>query len=122
MDSETYKFRAWDEDGYMFVPSKIEITPKEIIVWENNLSFGTLGTNCGVVALMRFTGKQDKDGKDIYEDDIVMWPSKGVWSDQCSKIEIIKMPWLCGNANKCKVIGNKWEHRELLRALSATTK
>lgn len=64
------KFRAWDEDGYMvYPPFSLVFRDKEIVLTEPDGTFGTVGS--GIVALMQSTDLFDKNGKEIYEGDIL---------------------------------------------------
>lgn len=64
-----FKFRAWDEDGYMFTPSTIKFSGKKVIIWEDDKYFGELGS--GVISLMQSTLMNDMNGKEIFEGDIL---------------------------------------------------
>ena len=66
------------------------------------------------LVMMQFTGLFDRVGVEICEGDIIEFiPQEGVWSDQIGK-RIVPFPYICGNSNLGKVIGNVFENPELL--------
>jgi uncharacterized phage protein (TIGR01671 family) len=115
------KFRAWDSEY------KEMIRPLEY----EDLSDYIEGMICsyGEENLMQYTGLKDKNGKEIYEGDIVNYENRGIyvvgWTNICYSG---KHGWdlLDGNGDcheyyyggfepeYTEVIGNKYENPELL--------
>jgi hypothetical protein len=126
------KFRAWDKEGKRWLDS-----PDYAVCNCGKISLrkpGTLEYQCTHRAryvLMQFTGLKDKNGRDIYEDDLI-----GIQRDDY-EIALVRWgegEWLAGllglaAANlffedKCdtiEVIGNIYENPELLSSFSTQT-
>jgi len=125
MKQREIKFRAWilphedaqgfDVDGEMWNWDVFQaLSPNQ---WRESL-----------MVVMQFTGLQDKNGKDIYEGDVVEAKS---WNPMRYTVEFIEGGFCFTHPNMkgspidvnmmyssvgcaCKVIGNIWENPELL--------
>ena len=71
MDDSRFKFRAWDEVNKVMLYSC-----KDYTVWvggvESRVTADTWGRNISYEFVMQYTGLKDKNGKEIYEGDILM--------------------------------------------------
>ncbi|MFW6047380.1 MAG: YopX family protein [Candidatus Woesearchaeota archaeon] len=106
--SREIKFRAWD--GKMHYPEKKDKRGRKIFMYFDNI--------------MQFTGLKDKNGKEIYEGDIIHVKNNFedfvgvVMYEPCSFFvnndgENIYMIY-SGNDVEIEIIGNKFENPELL--------
>lgn len=128
------KFRAWDKDKkQMLIVDDLDglRTGNPIVCVSSNMD-GTLPLeSLGRIPIMQFTGLLDKNGKEVYEGDIVecqirnrMTHKGEVLWDQGSamfRIQFINenggISWSAYRSDlKCKVIGNIYENPELLEA------
>lgn len=115
------KFRAWDKDGSeMFRVVNIGFRPDRVLLVSGR--GGTTDTNDkdGCI-LMQYTGLKDKNGKEIFEGDVLLASSndKGLpveFMDGC----FVMMGGEAGfewipRSDYCEVIGNIYENPELLK-------
>lgn len=124
----TIKFRAWDKETnqmcYMDNPHWSLMAHKDGM-GVYNLQNGSGGDE---YELMQFTGLKDKNGKEIYEGDIVEWkqykdgPYPMALTDENKELKrkvveySLKTPFIGFTLNEgYEVIGNIYENKELLK-------
>ncbi len=127
------KFRAWDSYFKSFTGFIIEKDKnnEDRIFFKkaNHYSDYCLGENKTRFFLMQYTGLKDKNGKEIYEGDIVRlyeWEQGFEYTDRkvvffqgCFKVEDMNDGYFCNidlvNLSLCEVVGNIYENPELLK-------
>jgi len=120
------EFRAWHKEKKKMIflekpEDMIEFSTDawRMIRWDDNS--GTLADNTNSI-LMQSVGRKDKNGKEIFEGDIVLFhTAKGgevsftvVWNDEGLNYNI----WKPHGTESLKVIGNIYENPELLKLVS----
>lgn len=131
MNFEDIKFRAWHENK-MFNVIKFDFSTEDVYL-EDLISFESFWVQVDEVDLMMYTGLQDKNGKDIYEGDLVSytevdgykWSTMRLTRDLVTEITVsIKTEFeeYYGGEDteisyeNIEIIGNKYENPELLQS------
>lgn len=118
------KFKLWDSDcSTMILPE--DSKTNQIRMWLNGVQAedDVWIQNC---VLLQFTGLKDKNGKEIYEGDIIdYFPGKKygiiVWDNElagfCLNVDNLRFSWHENNPfiADYKIIGNIYENPELLK-------
>lgn len=115
------KFRAWDKSSSVMVYSGADVS------WlsDKEVTVGDLVNSFEDESLMQYTGLKDKNGKEIYEGDIldghddglvkVVWRGAG-WECDFEDDGNIGLDEMCiWFGNNSEVIGNIYENPELLK-------
>lgn len=103
------KFRAWSKESNCFVQSGVQFN-------NTKMELEAVG-----VELMQYTGLKDKNGKEIYEGDIIGW-DYFCESEKIRRTSVVNFEKGCFECNdydrpdfvERKVIGNIYENPELL--------
>ncbi len=128
------KFRAWDKINKEMLD--VEMFNKQYIGFNTKTSVGSMPRDNGI--LMQFTGLKDKNGKSIFEGDIVTFNNSIIssndpnpdlrivkWDDEYAgfchayvdgNCRVSGYSWCKNNAEKMfEIIGNIYENPELIK-------
>ena len=124
------KFRAWlKEDKKMENVKTMDFTDKTIRCLKKNEFINAYllrRVSFDDVELLQYTGLKDKNGKEIYEGDILFFRDENmkyvvVWQDAAFIIKSIeirkyseKMYWIDDVEICCEIVGNIYENKNLL--------
>lgn len=122
MKNREIKFRVWDKERKIFVP--ISKLSTDI---DNSTITGIIQTWSGKalskhqVTLMQYTGLKDKEGKEAYEGDIIIWTHPNDEFPLTHEVEFnndLSSYMLGGSylyeADEIEIIGNIYQNPELL--------
>lgn len=125
--SREIKFRAWLKDDKQMVDvDEIHVRHQSIEYYDGNDGGYWLDKDFDKIELMQYTGLKDKNGKEIYEGDILLVANGSINGDIMFSKRVVK--WFeekrgynihnFDNAYKpthyYEVIGNVYQHPELL--------
>ena len=111
------KFRVWDKE----LKEMCSVT--DIQLWINYVHYSQKDGDIGKgnypadVILMQYTGLKDKNGKEIYEGDILRYSNGeilGVAFDNKTAQFTTKTRWLWPIIDVCEIVGNIYDNPELL--------
>ena len=129
------KFRAWDKEENKMVRVTLLDFPEWSISYQDGTDYYKNGDRNGFknedtdrCILMQYTGLKDKNGREIYEGDILRWVSSNPFSKgeiRTVKVYYTEAHFWCYGAigvylgellinEKCEVIGNIYENPELI--------
>lgn len=118
------KFRAWTDQPGM-IENFCWLQGDENHFRAEDLTNGPY-SHCNILHVMQFTGLLDKNGKEIYEGDIVKTSTDKAlvigWSPRFASFVIMSAAWMfthwfgeAMDALDCEVIGNIYENQNLLK-------
>lgn len=117
--SRVIKFRAWGKDGWIdsqfFIDAKDGKAFDSLVITPHS-SYSPI-MRAGEVTLMQFTGLFDKNGKEIYEGDVIEFMHSGKkvralveWIDNDAGFNSVQH-----NPLDNEIIGNIYENPELIK-------
>lgn len=123
MTNRPIKFRAWDEKSkFMYSPD--DNNSEMFMYFDGTVCYD--GSPTKDYILMQFTGLLDKNGKEIYEGDVIQdgdepqdyevsFNSGSFWAEEIIPLQGGSMISLYDVRGHCEIIGNIYENKDLLK-------
>jgi uncharacterized phage protein (TIGR01671 family) len=120
------RFRVWDkETSTMLYPWDMPDRGHHSFgVWSGSLGYHNLQSGWGTNKIMQYTGLKDKNGKEVFESDIVYWPhmeAYGIVYYNSDEVHYFVKPIRTEDETESyldsthmEVIGNIYENPELI--------
>lgn len=114
MEKRVIKFRGWDKESKKMIYSDSDVGKKiyAITFWGSPFSYSQGNSPFEHwredLDVMQYTGLKDKNGKEIYESDIV---ERGGFQWQ---VWFRNQSWFPDNLDETEIIGNLYQNPELL--------
>ena len=116
-----FKFRVWDKKLNKFHFSGFSLTLDGVLTHSDGSWSWDFDTN---YIIQQSTGMTDKNGKDIYEGDILKWPEGWVYFETLGEVKWLTNGYYFENQYVmmllpeviyAKIVGNIFENPELLK-------
>jgi len=107
------RFRAWDKKNKIML-TEVGVMDNKAVKLEDG-EWGELLFFSGLI-IMQYTGLSDKNGKEIYEGDIIKIKENHEVVFRGGCFMILNFPVSFYRKNDIEVIGNVWENPELLKS------
>jgi len=111
------KFRAWDEVDGTFIPCHSDLFAE--IIERDGFRWPTMQRNPGYpqIHVMQYTGLNDKDGRDIYDGDIVRYKLGGEWVVGDVRYDVYAARYV----KRAEKIGELWDYKDLSSYIGSTS-
>ena len=111
------KFRAWDEVDGTFIPCHSDLFAE--IIERNGFSWPTMQKNPEYpqIHVMQYTGLNDKDGREIYDRDIVRYKLGGEWVVGDVRYDVYAARYV----KRAEKIGELWDYKDLSSYIGSTS-
>lgn len=109
------KFKLWDKFNERFVLYFILDSDGDIKIGKLSDDEEPFIENISNYEICQFTGFYDKNGKELYEDDIVISYDKKIIISDINEFAYFMIEFNCRDTSTFRLVGNIYENPELLK-------